>query len=129
YGLANMLRAHIKVAGIEREDLRRRTKTSRWIVFHDLRATGAVWRFKRNGVEDTITDVMEDGGWTNLGTVQKYLRLARYMSGAPFPPLPVRLLEASKSNSPSKAPRGYSKGKNIENLVGAAGIEPATSTV
>ena len=32
-----------------------------------------------------ITDVMEDGGWTNLGTVQKYLRLARYRTATPFP--------------------------------------------
>lgn len=37
-----------------------------------VRGTGAVWRFKRNSPEDTITDVMEDGGWGNLGTVQKY---------------------------------------------------------
>jgi hypothetical protein len=34
-----MIRAHIEAAGIEREELRVRTKTSRWIVFHDLRAT------------------------------------------------------------------------------------------
>ena len=129
-GLANMIRAHIEAAGIEREELRVRTKTSRWLVFHDLRATGAVWRFKRNGPEDTITDVMEDGGWTNLGTVQKYLRLARYMTGTPFPALPARLLgEPASSNSPSIAPRGYSGGKNPVNFVGAAGIEPATSTV
>ncbi len=92
YGLANMIRAHLEAAGIEREELRVRTKTSRWIVFHDLRATGAVWRFKRNGPEDTITDVMEDGGWGGLGTMQKYLRLARYMTGTAFPQLPKRLL-------------------------------------
>jgi hypothetical protein len=32
-----MIRTHIEVAGIEREELRVRTNTSRWIVFHDLR--------------------------------------------------------------------------------------------
>jgi hypothetical protein len=123
YGLANMIRAHIEAAGIDREELRLRTKTSRWIVFHDLRATGAVWRFKRNGSEDTITDVMEDGGWTNLGTVQKYLRLARYMTGAPFPQLPERLLASPVFISPAKAPRGYSRATNLEKSVGAVGIE------
>jgi integrase len=129
YGLANMIRAHIEEAGIDREELRLRTKTSRWIVFHDLRATGAVWRFKRNGSEDTITDVMEDGGWTNLGTVQKYLRLARYMTGTPFPQLPERLLASPVFISPAKAPRGYSRGTNLGKSVGAVGIEPTTSTV
>jgi integrase len=129
YGLANMIRAHIELSGIEREELRVRTRTSRWIVFHDLRATGAVWRFKRNGAEDTITDVMEDGGWGGLGTVQKYLRLARYMTGTPFPALPARLLANPAFNGPAMAPRGHSDPRNLGNFVGAAGIEPATSTV
>jgi hypothetical protein len=45
YGLANSLRKHLKVAGVERELLYESTPTNRWIVFHDTRATGAVWRF------------------------------------------------------------------------------------
>ncbi len=129
YGLANAVRKHMEVAGVDREELRVRTKTSRWLVFHDLRATGAVWRFKRNGREDALTDVMEDGGWSNLGTMQVYMRLARFMGGAPFPPLPGRLLEEAKSIGPGKAPLGHSGAKKPVKLVGVAGIEPATSSV
>ncbi len=136
YGLAGSLRKHLKAAKVEREVLYDDTATNRWIVFHDLRATGAVWRFKRNGPEDTITDVMEDGAWADLDVMRRYLRRARRMTGTPFPPLPGRLLGAApapqsglKSNGPGKAPRGSSGGKNTVKHVGATGIEPVTSSV
>jgi integrase len=133
YGLAAALRKHLKAAGVERELLYDDTDTNRWAVFHDLRATGAVWRFKRGGPEDTLTDVMEDGAWSDLDVMKHYIRKARFMTGTPFPPLPVRLLgpgaAGTKTNGPGKAPQGYSTPKKTAKTVGATGIEPVTSSV
>ena len=42
YGLAGSLRKHLKAAKVEREVLYDDTATNRSIVFHDLRATGAM---------------------------------------------------------------------------------------
>ncbi len=135
YGLANMIRRHVAGAGADKdrpELTRPAAETQRALTFHDTRATHTVWRLKRNHPGDAPIDVKDDGGWGSLAMVDVYSRLARHMGGAPFPTLPKRLLtpeSAEKSNSPGKAPRGYSSPTNNGKSVGAAGLEPATSSV
>ncbi len=126
YGLAQTLRRHLKLAGVEREELHERTKTQMRLRFHDLRATGITWRLARG---DAPILVQQDAGHESFQTTEKYIRLARGIDPeAVFPVLPSRLLKAA-GKSPGKAPRGYSHAKNAEKFVGATGIEPVTSSV
>jgi integrase len=135
YGLANVIRRHVELAGADadRPELTKPAdETQRALVFHDTRATHSVWRLKRNWPGDAPSDVKEDCGWGSIGTLDVYSRLARHMTGEPFPPLPARLVGGSKgpkTNSPSKAPRGYSTPKPTGNSVGATGFEFETGVL
>lgn len=96
YGLANMLRVHLKDAGVEREELTERLATRMPIRFHDLRATGVTWRLARG---DTPIHVQQDVGHAGFGTTEVYLRLARDIRAEDvFPPLPARLLGAQQGH-------------------------------
>ncbi len=105
YGLANMLRAHLKLAGNERPELTERVPTRMPIRFHDLRATGITWRLARG---DAPILVQQDAGHTSFQTTERYIRLARGIIGQEvFPVLPERLLGAA-AKSPRKAQMGHS---------------------
>jgi len=104
YGLANILREHLKLAGVTRAELTERLATRMPIRFHDLRATGVTWRLKRG---DAPIDVQQDAGHKSFSTTEVYMRLARDIAGPVFPPLPARLLGAT-GKSPRKAHVGYS---------------------
>lgn len=108
YGLAEMLRKHLKAAGVERSELTERLATRMPIRFHDLRATGITWRLARG---DAPILVQQDAGHSSFQTTEKYIRLARGIRPEEvFPPLPRRLLGAS-ANGPRMAQTGQSRSK------------------
>jgi len=118
YGLAEMLKRHLKVAGVERAELLKRTETTRPIRFQDLRATGVTWRLARGAAGDAPILVQQDAGHKSFQTTEKYIRLAGgFDSETVFPPLPPRLLGAKKTTGrkgPRKAQAGQSTPKTSE---------------
>ncbi len=135
-GLAEMLRRHLILAGIERAELTERLKTRMPIRFHDLRATGVTWRLARG---DAPIRVQQDAGHSSFQTTEKYIRSASgLVTDEVFPPLPDRLLAVTGSETGSRkraanSPRIAQVPKNQtffpRKAVGATGIEPVTSSV
>jgi integrase len=123
-GLANLLRDDLVTAGVDRPELHHKCTSTRPLRFHDLRATGITWMAVQ-GLPPL--KIKERAGHKTLQTTERYVRLAESLGhgfGEPFPPLPACLFE-----SPKNRPNAHISGKNEAKSVGAAGLEPATSSV
>lgn len=119
YGLASLFRRDLKAARIERAELFTATRTSKAIVFHDLRATGITWMAVRG---DDPLKIQQRAGHSTFSTTQGYIReaeVSRENFGEVFPPLPARIV-----SSPNR-PIVQENSEFLEEFVGAAGIEPA----
>ena len=127
-GLSEKLRAYLKRAGIERDDLFTSDATRKAMTFHDLRATGITWCAVRG---DDPLKIMQRAGHTEFSTTQIYLREAENLSrgfGDVFPPLPACLLGIAPQspraiqNARSTVKTGRSKwplrGSNSDALTG-----------
>jgi integrase len=94
--LAETLRAHLLVAGVDREALHVERKNALRLRFHDLRATGITYMAIRG---DTDNDVRERAGHADFKTTQVYIRRGHLAAGGsvgdPYAPLPVELFESS----------------------------------
>lgn len=86
------LRQDLERAKVTRADLYAVDDSRRHLVFHDLRATGITWWAMRG---DSVTDIMERAGHTQMQTTQVYMRRGRLLAKAageePFPDLPLGL--------------------------------------
>jgi hypothetical protein len=112
-------------AAVSRPELHVTTPTMKAIEFHDLRATGVTWAIVRG---DGFEKVMQRAGHEDVSTTQIYQRTAENLSdafGDVFPPLPV----LNRPESPRGASELTVRPKTRWNAVGAAGLEPATSSV
>lgn len=122
-GLAATLREHIRrAAGIRRAALTERIPTRHVITFHDLRATGITWRFKRG---DVPLDVQEEVGHESFQTTERYIRRARGIEEAVFPPLPPRLWGETRSGR--AAAEAEAKGTETVRVYQSAPKMPAYS--
>jgi integrase len=126
--LSRKLRVYLRRAGVTRDELHTTTATRKAITFHDLRATGVTWALVRG---DGFEKVMQRAGHEDVTTTQIYMREAENLSaafGTVFPPLPASILAGPTLGQKwAKIPPSARIG--LGNLVGAAGLEPATSSV
>lgn len=94
---ARLLREWLWTAGVRRRDLHQDTRTTRRIVFHDLRHVACTWAAARG---DSAFVIMAKSGHTDLGTVNGYVEkwgnVKRSTFGVPFPPLPAELFGPPK---------------------------------
>jgi integrase len=100
--LARGLRRWLWNANVRRTELHTSTRSSRKVVFHDLRATGATWMAIRG---DEPMKVMQRCGHENIDTTMGYVRTAEALRvgfGEPFPPLPVALLRSRDGENLSR---------------------------
>ncbi len=114
-------REHLKAARVTRARLEADTETEEAIDFRSLRDTHATW-LALEGVSDKV--IQRRLGHTVAATTDRYIKAAEAFGdakiGAPFPPLPRRLLEAF---GPMIGPsRRQSAGK----VVARVGFEPTT---
>jgi hypothetical protein len=97
-GTAEMLREHLKLAGVTRRDLFTSDATRKPMTFYDLRATGITWRAIRG---DEPLRIQRAAGHTGFDTTQGYIREAESVRGegfgVVFPPLPLALSAAPRS--------------------------------
>jgi len=123
---ADALRGLLKAAEVERPKLYDKGPSVRPIRFHDLRATGITWRAVRG---DSPLEIKRHAGHRIFATTERYIREAedvRGSFGTPFPPLPPALLrKIGTRNGTRRQKSSKSSGKGV----GAAGFEPATSSV
>ena len=127
-GLAGLLREDLWEAGVDRPELHARSISTKPMTFHDLRATGTTWMAV--GGDDPLK-IRERAGHKSFKTTEGYIRLAEMLKhgfGAPFPPLPTLLLEP-QNHSPKNRPIAQGRTEFFDEFVGAAGFEPATSSV
>ncbi len=99
--LARGLRRWLWNAKVRRSELHDSTASSRTIVFHDLRATGATWMAVRG---DDAMKIMQRCGHENIETTMGYVRTAEAVRdgfGDVFPPLPDVLLRSPDSSEVS----------------------------
>ncbi len=90
--LAVALRKHLRVAGVQREDLFVNDATRKNMTFHDLRASGITWAAVRG---DDLSKIQRRAGHSAPSTTDLYIReaeTARVGFGEVFPPLPETLL-------------------------------------
>jgi integrase len=100
--LARGLRRWLWKANVRRSELHLSTGSSRSIVFHDLRATGATWMAVRG---DEAMKIMQRCGHENIDTTMGYVRTAEAVRegfGGVFPPLPDVLLGSPDSSEVSE---------------------------
>jgi integrase len=92
-GATSYLQRHLRVAGVQREELFATTVTRKRITFHDLRATFCTWCAIRG---DEPMRIMHRAGHEDLVTTMGYVRAAEVLDrdevGEVFPPLPATLL-------------------------------------
>jgi integrase len=127
-GLANLLRADLAEAGVERHELHHRGISSKPMTFHDLRATGTTWMAVRG---DDALKIMARAGHASFQTTQGYIREAESLRqgfGEPFPALPKALL-TGEIESPKNRPIAQKGPRFLGKFVGATGFEPVTSSV
>jgi len=127
-GLAGLLREDLLAAGVDRPELHHRAISTKPMTFHDLRATGTTWMAVRG---DDPLKIRQRAGHKTFQTTEGYIRLAEMLKhgfGEPFPPLPKILLEPS-DESPKNRPIAQGRPRFPVESVGAAGFEPATSSV
>ncbi len=120
------LREALAEAGVTRAALFTRGPSVKPIRFHDLRATGITWMAVRG---DEPLRIQARAGHTSFSTPQGYIRepdVVRAGFGQPFPVLPKSLAEGKRSGESFNRRKIC---KNLGNFVGAAGFEPATSSV
>src|SRR5260221_12286518 len=100
--LARKLRAQMRIAGIEREELYRTTPTRKQMTWHDLRATGVAWATMRG---DDVAKIMQRPGHKDFEVMRRYMREAENLRdadfGEPFPPLPPELYGGNDGESNS----------------------------
>ncbi len=90
--LAPALRRHLRLAGVDRDDLFARRATSLHITWHALRGTNATWCAVRG--DDPIR-IQVRLGHRNFSTTQGYIGLAEVLKAGfrqPFPELPECLI-------------------------------------
>ena len=131
--LSNRLRFYLRRAGVTRADLFASDATRKAVTFHDLRATGITWMAVRG---DDPLKIMQRAGHAGFETTRIYMREAENLAsgfGDVFPPLPTALLVGTKkaervsaSVSAFGVGRRAAPWRNKVNLVGRAGLEPAT---
>lgn len=96
--LASRLREWLPLAGVTRRELLdEKSKTTKPLAFHDLRATGLTWMAVRG---DEPLKIMQRAGHTDFATTQIYVRTAEAVRdgfGEPFPALPTSLLRSTAS--------------------------------
>ncbi len=117
---AKLLREHLRLAGVTRARLFADTATLRPVDFRSLRDSGITCE----ALAGTPLQVIKArAGHENIETTLGYVKVAEDLSGeigAPFPPLPSRLLNRPQSSGTIKCPqlRPF--------LVPEEGIEPPT---
>lgn len=100
--IAPYLRRFLLLAGVDRTELHKSTKTRRRLRYHDLRATGITWRAIRG---DEPLKMMQAAGHKDFETTMAYIRTAdqvRSGFGDVFPTLPAELL--GPENRPENRP-------------------------
>ena len=98
-GLANLLRADLLKAGVDRHQLHHEDISTKRMTFHDLRATGITWMAIRG---DDPLKIMSRAGHRAFQTTQGYIREAESLRegfGTPFPALPRDLVDPSSGAS------------------------------
>lgn len=93
---AELLREHLRLAGITRSDLFTSDATRKPMTFYDLRATGITWRAIRG---DEPLRIQRAAGHTGFDTTQGYIREAESVRdgfGEVFPVVPAELCSLSK---------------------------------
>jgi len=129
---AELLRKDLRTVGVTREALHiERDPRQRAIVFHDLRDTGLTHMAVRG---DTPIAIQWAGGHTDFKTTQGYIARGQVEArriGAPLPPLPPGLFEASQGldlsldSDPNPSPKPW---ENKALLVTPTGLEPVLPT-
>lgn len=117
--LADVLRAALKTAGVDREELFTSLRTRKQIVWYDLRATGITWRAIRG---DNPIALMRSAGHKSFSTTEGYIREAETVGanfGDVFPKLPAELFETMSEACPSTAwlgiqPNSPTKSQKVE---------------
>ena len=111
-----LLRKHLLLAGVNRADLHRSTKTTKQITFHDLRATGITWEALA-GTEHLR--IQQRAGHGDLVETQGYIRLAEALGermGEPFAPLPTLMIGVAScgenERETSSETSDFAKGSN-----------------
>ena len=96
--MASRLRDWLKTAGVTRPELLdEKSRTTKPLAFHDLRATGLTWMAVRG---DQPLTIMQRAGHEDFQTTQIYIRTAedvREGFGGVFPPLPPNLLGGDRN--------------------------------
>jgi integrase len=92
--LARDLRRWLWIANVRREALHTKTKVSKPMRWHDLRASGLTWYAVEGRSSTEIRDI---AGHTMTSMTDRYMRAAGVLRGdrfgRPFPPLPEYLTE------------------------------------
>ena len=89
HGAAKAFRAHLRAAGVDREELYTLTKTTEPIDFRTCRDSGITW-LALAGVD--VVKMQRRAGHDSLETTMRYVKVAEDFSGTvgePFPPLPA----------------------------------------
>lgn len=131
---ADVLRDSLQAAGVTRPGLFADEVSTKPIGFHDLRATGLTWLAVRG---DDPLRIQQRAGHTSFATTQIYIREAEVVGdgfGEVFPSLPVSLLGTNRTTGVRLPDAQMTKGQCFSTglsslVVGAAGFEPATSSV
>lgn len=90
--LSRLLRHHLAIAGVDRQELFANDPTRKWMTFHDLRATGITWMAVRG---DDPLKIKQRAGHVHLSTTERYIRVAEELCpgfGDVFPRLPRSIL-------------------------------------
>ncbi len=126
--LSRKLKHYLGKAGVKRSELFAKDATRKAITFHDLRATGITWMAARG---DDPLRIKQRAGYATFSTTEGYIREAENLGasfGQVFPALPdlsrgsVTVRDSGRTES-TIGPKTRGAG------VGAAGLEPATSSV
>jgi len=121
--MADVLRKHLLVADLEREELHARDAHRRPLTLHDLRHTYSTWLALRGESELVIQSRL---GHADAQMTQKYIEAAEAVGhgdvGQPFGPLP-QALGINDPSDPSKRSKAALSTGNFER---ETGFEPAT---
>ncbi len=99
---ADILRHHLQLAGVKREELHASDDHRRPLSFHDLRHTYATWLALRG---DPALVIQSRLGHASAEMTQHYIEAAEAVGhgnvGAPFPELPAALVNPNRESQPS----------------------------